>query len=129
MGQCPSNYLKFNAGVDVQMIFHGNNVFMDATNPRTRDYVWNKCKENYAYYGIRTFWLDEAEPEFNNYDYDLYQYHAGTVSEIGNIYPGEYSRLFYEGQQSIGQTDIVNLVRCAWVGSQRYGADILVAPV
>lgn len=114
--------VKQNAGVDVQMIFHGNNVFMDATNPRTREYVWEKCKKNYADLGIRTFWLDEAEPEFNHYDYELYHYYAGKVSAIGNIYPREYSKLFYEGQQKNGQDDIVNLVRCAWIGSQRYGA-------
>lgn len=114
--------VRQDAGVDVQMVFHGNNVFMDATNPRTREYVWEKCKKNYADYGIKAFWLDEAEPEFTNYDYEMYRYYAGTVSEIGNIYPREYSRLFYEGQQSAGQKDIVNLVRCAWVGSQKYGA-------
>lgn len=114
--------VKINAGVDVQMIFHGNNVFMDPTNPRTREYVWDKCRKNYADLGIKLFWLDEAEPEFNNYDFEMYRYHAGAVSEIGNIYPREYSRLFFEGQQSMGQKDIVNLVRCAWVGSQKYGA-------
>lgn len=114
--------VKINSGVDVQMTFHGNNVFMDATNPRTRDYVWEKCRKNYAGLGIRLFWLDEAEPEFTTYDYELYRYHAGAVSEIGNIYPREYSRLFFEGQQAIGQKDIVNLVRCAWAGSQKYGA-------
>ena len=32
--------LKSNMGVDVQMIFHGNNLFLDATNPRTKKYVW-----------------------------------------------------------------------------------------
>ena len=114
--------VKQKAGVDVQMIFHGNNVFMDATNPRTREYVWDKCKKNYADLGIRTFWLDEAEPEFLNYNHECYRYHAGNVSAVGNIYPREYSRLFYEGQKKMGQDDIVNLVRCAWVGSQKYGA-------
>lgn len=114
--------VKINSGVDVQMIFHGNNVFLDATNPRTRRYVWAKCKKNYADLGIKTFWLDEAEPEYGTYDYENYRYHAGLVEETGNIYPREYSRLFYEGQQESGQTDIVNLVRCAWAGSQRYGA-------
>jgi len=64
--------VKQSAGVDAQMIFHGNNVFMDATNPRTRQYVWEKCKKNYADLGIRTFWLDEAEPEFTNYNYEMY---------------------------------------------------------
>ncbi len=114
--------LKRNSGVDAQMIFHGNNVFIDATNPRTRKYVWEKCKKNYADLGIRLFWLDEAEPEFNDYDFEMYRCHAGAVSEVGNIYPREYSRLFFEGQQSMGQKDIVNLVRCAWAGSQKYGA-------
>lgn len=114
--------VKADSGVDVQMLFHGNNVFMDATNPRTREYVWEKCKKNYADYGIRTFWLDEAEPEFTGYDFSHYRYYKGSVEEIGNIYPREYSRLFYEGQKKSGQEDIVNLVRCAWAGSQRYGA-------
>lgn len=114
--------VKANAGIDVQMLFHGNNVFMDATNPRTREYVWNKCKQNYADMGINLFWLDEAEPEFGTYDFEQYRYHVGAVSEVGNVYPREYARLFYEGQKSNGQEDIVNLIRCAWVGSQRYGA-------
>lgn len=113
---------KTHSGVDVQKIFHGNNAFMDATNPRTRRYVWEKCKKNYADLGIRTFWLDEAEPDFSVHDYENYRYYAGPVEETGNIYPREYARLFYEGQQENGQEDIVNLIRCAWAGSQRYGA-------
>lgn len=114
--------VKSNGGVDVQMTYLGNNVFMDATNPRTRRYVWEKCKKNYGDLGIKTFWLDEAEPEFTTYDYECYRYYAGPVTEVGNIYPREYARLFYEGQREQGQVDIVNLIRCAWVGSQRYGA-------
>ena len=114
--------VKSNSGVDVQMIFHGNNAFMDATNPKTRRYVWEKCKQNYADLGIRTFWLDVAEPEYTSYDFENYRYYSGTVLETGNIYPREYARLFYEGQKENGQNDIVNLIRCAWAGSQRYGA-------
>ena len=60
--------VKSNSGVDVQMIFHGNNAFMDATNPKTRRYVWEKCKQNYADLGIRTFWLDVAEPEYIHFE-------------------------------------------------------------
>lgn len=114
--------VKINSGIDVQMLFDGNNVFMDATNPRTREYVWGKIKKNYADLGINAFWLDEAEPEFATYDFDNYRYYAGPVAEKGNIYPREYARLFYEGQKANGQQEIVNLIRCAWVGSQRYGA-------
>ena len=114
--------VKSNSGVDVQMIFHGNNVFLDPTNPATREYVWEKCKENYFNLGIENFWLDEAEPEFIPYDYECYRYHMGTVSEIGNVFPREFERLFYEGLQKEGVKDVVSLCRCAWVGSQRYGA-------
>ncbi|HIT90100.1 MAG TPA: glycoside hydrolase family 31 protein [Candidatus Merdenecus merdavium] len=113
--------VKTEHGLNVQMSFHGNNVFYDATNPKAREYVWQKCKENYGKYGIKLFWLDEAEPEFSTYDYDNYRYYAGTVLQQGNIYPREYARGFYEGQQLDRQTDVVNLVRCAWAGSQKYG--------
>lgn len=114
--------VKTDHGMNLQMSFQGNNVFYDATNPEAREYVWDKCKDNYYKYGIRTFWLDEAEPEFGTYDYDNYRYYAGSVLQQGNIYPREYARGFYEGQEASGQKDILNLLRCAWVGSQRYGA-------
>src|SRR5699024_7969653 len=113
--------IKTDHGMNLQMSFQGNNVFYDATNPEAREYVWDKCKDNYYKYGIRTFWLDEAEPEFGTYDYDNYRYYAGSVLQQGNIYPREYARGFYEGQEASGQKDILNLLRCAWVGSQRYG--------
>lgn len=114
--------VKINAGIDVQMDFHGNNVFMDATNPRTRKYVWEKCRKNYGSLGIQTFWLDEAEPEFTGYEYEQYRYLRGADLEVGNIYPKEYARMAYEGMEAEGQQNIVNLLRCAWAGSQRYGA-------
>jgi alpha-D-xyloside xylohydrolase len=68
------------------------------------------------------FWLDEAEPELTAYDHDIYRYHIGSSQQIGNIYPVKYAQTFYEGMASEGQTNIINLVRCAWAGSQRYGA-------
>ncbi len=41
---------------------------------------------------------------------------------IGNSFPVHYSRAFYEGMTAAGQHKVVNLVRCAWAGSQKYGA-------
>ena len=97
-------------------------MFYDATNPRARDYVWQKCKQNYYDFGIRIFWLDEAEPEYGTYDFKAYRYAAGPNIEVGNIYPQCYARGFYEGMKAAGQENPVNLLRCAWAGSQRYGA-------
>lgn len=114
--------VKSRTGINIQMVHTGYHIFLDATNPETREYVWEKLQKNYAQKGVAAFWLDEAEPEFSTYDYDNYSYYAGSVEQTGNIYPREYSRLFYEGQKRMGQKDIVNLVRCAWAGSQKYGA-------
>ena len=115
--------IKPEMGVNVCMqFFDQDSVFFDATNPAAREYVWNKCKKNYYDYGIKIFWLDEAEPEYTTYEFDNYRYFMGTNAQIGNIYPQQYSRTFYDGMEKAGQQNIVNLVRCAWAGSQRYGA-------
>ncbi|MBQ6246807.1 MAG: hypothetical protein IJK04_08065 [Kiritimatiellae bacterium] len=99
-----------------------DSMFIDFTNPCARAYVWDEMRRNYHDQGVRLFWLDLAEPEFGTCDFANYRYHAGPVLRIGNLYPKFYSRLFFDGQRAAGQTDIVNLVRCAWAGSQRYGA-------
>lgn len=114
--------IRTERGFRVGLNFQGATVHYDATNPEARQYVWNKVKENYYKKGIRIFWLDEAEPEYSAYDFDNYRYYLGTDLEVGNIYPVEYARTFYEGMEKEGQENIVNLLRCAWAGSQRYGA-------
>ncbi|KAF2159409.1 glycoside hydrolase family 31 protein [Zasmidium cellare ATCC 36951] len=96
--------------------------YFDATNPASRDFVWKKAKQNYYDYGIKIFWLDEAEPEYSVYDFELYRYHAGPNLEIGNAYPREYARAFHDGMTAEGQEGVVNLLRCAWAGSQKFGA-------
>ena len=102
--------------------FQGTTVHFDATNPQAGEYVWRKIEKNYYDRGIKIFWLDEAEPEYTVYDFDNYRYYLGTDLEVGNIYPLEYAKIFYEGMKRRGQKNIVNLIRCAWAGSQRYGA-------
>ena len=109
-------------GMNAQMNFEGPSVFVDTTNPEARAVLWDLCKKNYHDLGIRIFWLDEAEPEYGEYDFDNYRYHLGSNLQIGNLYPQAFARAFYEGQLDAGQTEVVNLLRCAWAGSQRYGA-------
>ncbi|NLZ82128.1 MAG: family 31 glucosidase [Clostridiales bacterium] len=108
----------FRAGLD----FQGATIHLDTTNPKARDYIWDKAKKHYYEKGIRIFWLDEAEPEYSVYDFDNYRYYLGGNLRIGNLYPREYARAFYEGMEREGQENIVNLLRCAWAGSQKYGA-------
>jgi alpha-D-xyloside xylohydrolase len=114
--------IRHDRGMRVAMQCDGDITHFDATNPEAREFIWSKAKKNYYDKGIKVFWLDEAEPEYSIYDFDIYRYHAGSNLQIGNTYPKEYARGFYEGMQAEGQTNIVNLLRCAWAGSQKYGA-------
>jgi len=108
-------------GMNYHMSWMGNAVFYDTTHPGAREFVWEKCKENYYKKGIRCFWLDEAEPEYGPYDFDNYRYYAGPALQCTNIYPVMYAKGFYDGLKKEGETEILSLVRCAWAGSQKYG--------
>ncbi len=114
--------IRTERGFRIGMDFQGNTIHFDATNPDAREYVWKKCKQNYYDKGIRLFWLDEAEPEYAIYDFDNYRYYLGPNVQIGNIYPLMYAKAFFDGMSDEGQKNIVNLIRCAWAGSQRYGS-------
>jgi alpha-D-xyloside xylohydrolase len=108
-------------GHDAQTAFVEPAQFLDVTNPEAREFLWGKVKENYFDHGVRVFWLDEAEPEFASYDFDNYRYWRGPAAAWSNVYPFDYARAFFEGQRAAGQNQIVNLARCAWIGSQRFG--------
>lgn len=115
--------IRVDTGVKVAMEFMGSTLHADFTCPDARKYVWEVCKKNYWDLGIKLFWLDEAEPEYAKYDFANYRYHEGTDLSIGNVYPARYAQAFWDGQVEAGQRsgEIVNLIRCAWAGSQRYG--------
>jgi len=114
--------MRTNRGIRTTMQFVNDTLFFDATRKEARDFVWKTIRKNYFDYGIRVFWLDEAEPEFHAYDFDNYRYHRGSALEIGNIYPFEYARTFYEGLSDNGVDQPIQLIRSAWAGSQRFGA-------
>ena len=109
-------------GMRLNQEFMGGCNYLDPTNPACRNYVWQQMKQNYYDQGVRLFWLDNAEPEYQGYDFDQYRLYAGSNLQVGNLYPALYAKAFYDGMRSEGQKDIVNLIRCAWAGSQRYGA-------
>ena len=98
----------------------GDVLIFDATNPGAQRFVWEKCKEHYYDIGIRCFWLDEAEPEYGSYEFDNYRYWAGPALQTSNIYPLCYAKGFWDGLRAAGETEILSLTRCAWVGSQKY---------
>lgn len=114
--------VRTDRGIRTTMDFLGDTVFFDPTNPEAREFVWETVKKNYYDMGVKIFWLDEAEPEYSVYDFDIYRYHRGPNLQVGNIYPVMYAKTFFDGMKNSGQENIINLVRTAWAGSQRYGA-------
>ena len=101
--------------------YQGDCVEIDVFNPETRKYVWEVCKKNYYDYGIDAFWLDNSEPDYGVYDFDNYRYIEGPALSCSNIYPQLYSRVFYDNMKDMRDGNVVNLLRCAWAGSQKYG--------
>ena len=110
------------SGVKINMLMIDPTSFTDMTHPGARKFVWDKLKENYYSKGVKDFWLDVAEPEYSSYDFENYRYNQGSVLEVGNQYPMWYTKMIYDGLTEAGEKDVVSLVRCAWAGSQRYGA-------
>jgi alpha-D-xyloside xylohydrolase len=96
--------------------------FYDPTYPAARDFVWDAVKTGYYDNGIRVFWLDACEPEIYPEQFGNLRFFAGPGREVANIYPREHARGFYEHMRGEGENEIINLVRSAWAGSQRFGA-------
>ena len=101
--------------------YQGDCVEIDPFNPETRKYIWEVCKKNYCDYGIDGFWLDNSEPDYGVYDFENYRYCAGPALSCSNMYPQMFSRAFYEPMAKDKGEDTVNLLRCGWAGSQKYG--------
>ncbi len=101
--------------------YQGDCVTLDPTNPETRDYVWEKCKESYYDLGIDFFWLDNSEPDLTKYDFDNFRYYIGPAMACSNIFPQWYSRIFYDHETALGKAQPVTLLRSGWAGSQKYG--------
>ena len=101
--------------------FYGPQAEIDATNPETRKYVWEKLNENYIQNGVDALWFDETEPEIHPEHFDNLILHAGSGDEVGLIYPYYYAKLAYDGFKSIGRDNIVTLSRCAYLGAQKFG--------
>lgn len=100
--------------------YQGDCGTVDFFNPEAQEFVWNRCKKNYRDWGIDLFWLDNSEPDSAAYDFENYRYYTGRGSKVGCEYPKKYAEAFYNGQEAEGDHESVNLLRSAWVGSQKY---------
>ena len=95
------NYLiSSEEGVNIDIAYRDGLRYVDVTNPGARQFFWEKVKQNYYDQGIQMFWLDEAEPELDNYDYGNIRYYIGNGLEMSSIYPFYYAKAFYEGEKA-----------------------------
>ncbi len=109
-------------GSDRIFNFYGWQAEIDVTNPDTRAFVWGKLRENYIENGVDALWFDEAEPEIHPEQFDNLLMYMGRGDEIALLYPYYYSKMAYDGFRSIGVDAPVTLTRCAYLGSQKFGA-------
>lgn len=79
-------------------------------------------KNNYYKHGIKTFWLDEAEPEVHPQQPGHLKYYLGNGAQVAQLYPYYYAKTFYDGLKASGEDEIISLTRAAYPGSQKFGA-------
>ena len=108
-------------GSDRVFDFYGWQAEIDPTNPETREFVFRKLKENYLDQGVDQLWFDEAEPEIHPEHFDNLLLYAGRGDEVGLLYPYYYAKMVSDGFHAMGR-EPVTLTRCAYLGSQKYGA-------
>ena len=114
--------IRTTKGSDRVFNFYGPQAEIDVTNPQTRDYVFGKLKENYLDNGVDALWFDEAEPEIHPEHFGNLIMHLGKGDEVGLIYPYYYAKMAYDGFKKFSDEVPVTLIRCAYLGSQKYGA-------
>ena len=76
--------VRFERGSGVHMSWMGNTIFL-MRHIRVPESLYGRPVKNYGQYGIKHYWLDEAEPEYGIYDFDQFRYAARTP--VSNIYP------------------------------------------
>ncbi len=102
--------------------FYGPQAEIDVTNPKTREFVFEKLRENYIENGVDGLWFDEAEPEIHPETFGNLILHLGRGDEIGMLYPYYYAKMAYDGFATISPEPPVTLIRAAYLGAQKFGA-------
>jgi alpha-D-xyloside xylohydrolase len=92
---------------------------VDVTNPKARQYLWQRIADGYHRLGIRMFWLDANEPEHLPGTNRNLSFYAGPGEQVVNRYPLDEARALARGG-----ADVVLLSRSAWLGQQALGCAV-----
>ncbi|THU93345.1 glycoside hydrolase family 31 protein [Dendrothele bispora CBS 962.96] len=88
---------------------------IDSTNPDAREFLWRQLNESYYSFGIKNFWIDEADggtlgEQYENggqkinllpYARAFTQYYVGTQEGSGKLYPWFHQQAIDEGFQNL----------------------------
>jgi alpha-D-xyloside xylohydrolase len=93
---------------------------IDATNPKARQWFWEKSRDNILSHGFDYPWLDETEPDLVP---DGYFYSIGSGDRYHNVFPLLHVEGFADNMREWKPKERpLILSRAAYLGSQRTGA-------
>lgn len=81
--------------------------------------AWNQfCAGKAAFAECGTWHLAQTDAINGAFEYDFTLLPTGDEGTSTSM----YAKTFFDGMKAEGQENIINLLRCAWAGSQKYGA-------
>jgi len=93
---------------------------IDATNPKARQWFWEKSRDNILAHGFDYPWLDETEPDLVP---DGFFYSIGSGDRYHNLFPLLHVEGVAENMRAWKPNKrVMILSRAAYLGSQRTGA-------
>jgi alpha-D-xyloside xylohydrolase len=93
---------------------------IDATNPKARQWYWEKARDNILSHGFDYPWLDETEPDLVP---DGYYFSIGSGDRYHNLFPLAHVEGVAENMRAWKPNKrVLILSRAAYLGSQRTGA-------
>ena len=93
---------------------------IDATNPKARQWFWEKSRDNILSHGFDYPWLDETEPDLVP---DEFMYSIGSGARYHNLFPLLHVEGFADNMRAWKPNKrVLILSRAAYLGSQRTGA-------
>ena len=107
-----------------QQPYDGDQYLIDETNPVVRQNTFDKFWEGYGHLGIKTVWIDAAEPEHFGGPEGTWKFLAGTDAEIGEAWVQQHTKMLQDGfaTKGIMPGDYFILPRSAWAGTWRHSA-------
>ena len=93
---------------------------LDATNPKARQWFWEKSRDNILAHGFDYPWLDETEPDLVP---DGHFYSIGSGDRYHNLFPLLHVEGFADHMRAWKpDRRVLILSRAAYLGAQRTGA-------